>query len=337
MSQNSNVLIIQTAFLGDAVLVTSLLEKIRHESPQTKVQLLVRAGLEPIFEAYPHENLTKVWGYDKSKKLKSWFSLRKQLSKEKFDQVFVVQRFFGMGLLSVSMGAKKVTGFQENPVSFLFNESVKHRFGHGVHEVERNIDLVEKWLGKQFYAPFLSSTPSLPTPLKAKQYLCISPGSVWETKRLPLQTWIDFILQLPKDQAIVLMGAPNEMELSASIARACPQHNIHNLTGKLGLLEAIGVYQQAALAFVNDSGPLHICSSVNTPTVAIFCSTTPEFGFGPLATWNRVIESNEILTCKPCGSHGKKNCPLGHYACGHGIQVNQLQEAYTDFLSARSE
>lgn len=337
MTQNSNVLIIQTAFLGDAVLITSLLEKIRHESPQTRVQLLVRAGLEPIFEAYPHEVLTKVWGYDKSKKLKSWLALRTQLAKENFDQVFVVQRFFGMGLLSVSIGAKQVIGFNENPLSFLFTNSVKHRFGNSVHEVERNTDLLEKWLGKQFYAPFLSSTPSLPVSLQAKQYLCISPGSVWETKRLPLQTWINFIQGLPKEQAIVLMGAPNETELSSKIAHACPEHNIHNLTGKLGLLEAIAVYQQAALAFVNDSGPLHICSAVNTPTVAVFCSTTPEFGFGPLSAWNRIIESKEELTCKPCGSHGKKACPLSHYACGNGIQVNQLQEAYQDFLSARSE
>lgn len=337
MSQNSNVLIIQTAFLGDAVLITSLLEKIRHESPQTKVQLVVRAGLELIFEAYPHEVLTKVWGYDKSKKLKSWLALRKQLSQENFDQVFVVQRFFGMGLLGVSIGAKKVVGFRENPVSFLFHEAVKHRFGKGVHEVERNIDLVEKWLGKQFYGPFLSPTPHAISNLAPKKYVCISPGSVWETKRLPLQTWIDFIHGLPEDQAVVLMGAPNESELSAKIAAACPQHLIHNLTGQLGLLEAIRVYQQAAVAFVNDSGPMHICSAVNTPTVAVFCSTTPDFGFGPLATWNRVIESKEHLACKPCGSHGKKNCPLGHYACGHGIRVNQLQEAYQAFLSARSE
>jgi heptosyltransferase-2 len=242
-----------------------------------------------------------------------------------------------MGLLSISIGAKKVTGFQENPVSFLFQESIKHRFGQGVHEVERNIDLVEKWLGKQFYAPFLSTTPNKLKDLEPETYLCISAGSVWETKRLPLQTWIDFIHGLPKDQAIVLMGAPNEIELSSKIEAACPEHLIYNFTGKLGLLEAISVYQQAAVAFVNDSGPMHICSAVNTPTVAVFCSTTPEFGFGPLSTWKRVVESKENLACKPCGSHGKNACPLSHYACGHGVQVNQLQEAYKDFLSARSE
>jgi len=64
MSQASKVLIIQTAFLGDAVLITSLLEKIRLESPNTLVHLLVRKGLEGIFKAYPYSHLVQVWNYD---------------------------------------------------------------------------------------------------------------------------------------------------------------------------------------------------------------------------------------------------------------------------------
>ena len=76
MSQASKVLIIQTAFLGDAVLITSLLEKIRLESTNTLVHLLVRKGLEDVFKAYPHGNLGQVWTYDKSDKLNSWWALR---------------------------------------------------------------------------------------------------------------------------------------------------------------------------------------------------------------------------------------------------------------------
>jgi len=134
MSHASKVLIIQTAFLGDAVLITSLLEKIRLESPSTSVHLLVRKGLEDIFKAYPHDHLAQVWTYDKRNKLKSWWTLRNELTKEKFDQVFVAQRFFGMGLLSISIGAKKVIGFDKNPLSLFFDEKIKHEFGQGKHE-----------------------------------------------------------------------------------------------------------------------------------------------------------------------------------------------------------
>jgi heptosyltransferase-2 len=195
MSQASKVLIIQTAFLGDAVLITSLLEKIRLESPNTSVHLLVRKGLEGIFKAYPYGHLVQVWTYDKRNKLNSWWSLRNDFTNEKFDQVFVAQRFFGMGLLSISIGAKKVVGFDKNPLSLFFDEKVPHEFGQGKHETERNTQLLASWLGPQVHKPFLDARDAGPMPvdLQPKKYLCISPGSVWETKRFPVHKWIEFI------------------------------------------------------------------------------------------------------------------------------------------------
>jgi ADP-heptose:LPS heptosyltransferase len=39
----------------------------------------------------------------------------------------------------------------------------------------------------------------------------------------------------------------------------------------------------AKMNYVNDSGPLHLASAMNAPITAFFCSTVPEFGFGPLS------------------------------------------------------
>jgi heptosyltransferase-2 len=333
MSISNKVLIIQTAFLGDAILISSLLEKIRLESPETSIHLLVRKGNESIFQAYPHQNLTKVWAYDKKHKWTSWKALQKDLKSESFDQVFVAQRFFGMGLLSLTIGANKVIGFDKNPLSWFFTERVEHEWGNGKHETERNTALLTSWLGPKVYKPFLSLPGDNILPVQ--DYICISPGSVWETKRTPVSVWIDFIKLLPASQPVVLMGAPNEVHLAEKIAKACPESQIINEAGKHGLVDAIRIYQHSLMSFVNDSGPMHICSAVDTPTVAVFCSTIPAFGFGPLATWNRIVEVD--LACRPCGDHGKKSCPLGHYACGNQITGNQLFEAYKDLLAARSK
>ncbi len=132
------------------------------------------------------------------------------------------------------------------------------------------------------------------------------------------------------------MGAPNELDLSNEIAQACPNHRIFNEAGKHGLVDAIRIYQQSLMSYVNDSGPMHICSAVNTPTVAVFCSTIPSFGFGPLSDWNRIIEVKD-LTCRPCGDHGKKSCPLQHYACGNQITGDSLFQSYQELLASRSE
>lgn len=337
MYQVSKVLIIQTAFLGDAVLITSLLEKIRIESPKTSIHILIRKGFEDVFKSYPHPNLSKVWSYDKSKKLKSWIMLRKVLTFEKYDQVFVSQRFFGMGLLSISIGAKKVVGFDKNPLSLLFNEKVKHEFGQGKHEIERNSQLLASWLGPKVHKPFLDTghVGELLSDLQPKKYLCISPGSVWETKRFPVKKWIDFIQLLPKNFEIVLMGSAVEKYLSDEIDKAFIEtgRKINNACGRFSLFEAIVVYQHCQMSFVNDSGPLHICSALNTPTIAVFCSTVPAFGFGPLSDLNQVIEVEEKLACRPCGDHGKKSCPEFHFNCANSIDVNKMFKAYQMFLT----
>jgi heptosyltransferase-2 len=329
MANSFKVLIIQTAFLGDAILATSLLEKIRIEAPETQIHLLVRKGNESIFQAYDYGNLAKVWSYDKKNKFRNWLELRKKLSVENFDKVFIVQRFFGMGLLSLCIGAKMVIGFNKNPLSMFFTKKIPHHFGNGDHEIKRNTSLLVDWLGEKVYKPYLNPPKmELPVGLKTKEYICISPGSVWETKRFPIHKWIEFIRLLPENQSIVLMGAPKEKELSNQIEQAFQGslRPIFNETGKHPLLASTYIFQQSKKSYVNDSGPMHICSAVNVPTVAIFCSTIPAFGFGPLADDSTIIEASEILACRPCGDHGKIHCPLGHFKCGNDIDVKRMYD-----------
>jgi heptosyltransferase-2 len=88
-----------------------------------------------------------------------------------------------------------------------------------------------------------------------------------------------------------------------------------NLCGKLNLLQSAALMQNAEMNFVNDSAPLHIASAMNAPVTAIYCSTVPEFGFGPLSDHFKILQV-EKLSCKPCGLHGYKSCPKGHFKCG---------------------
>jgi heptosyltransferase II len=76
--------------------------------------------------------------------------------------------------------------------------------------------------------------------------------------------------------------------------------------------------------FVNDSGPLHFASATDAPVTGVFCSTVPAFGYGPLSTTSHIVEVDAFLACRPCGIHGKKECPMGHFLCGRKIRVDQL-------------
>jgi heptosyltransferase-2 len=85
----------------------------------------------------------------------------------------------------------------------------------------------------------------------------------------------------------------------------------------------------ALMNYVNDSAPLHFASAVNAPVTAVYCSTIPAFGFGPLSDERFIVEIPEPLECRPCGLHGYKACPLGHFNCAYHIGDHQLLQTLT--------
>ena len=93
-----------------------------------------------------------------------------------------------------------------------------------------------------------------------------------------------------------------------------------NLAGKLSLMQSAALIKNAKRNFVNDSGPLHLASAMNAPVSDFFCSTTPLFGFGPLSDDSEIIEV-ENLSCRPCGLHGHKECPMGNFRCGNELKI----------------
>jgi heptosyltransferase-2 len=69
---------------------------------------------------------------------------------------------------------------------------------------------------------------------------------------------------------------------------------------------------------------MHLASSMNAPVTAVYCSTIPAFGFGPLSDQQYIVETSKPLVCKPCGLHGRSACPEGHFACALSISNDQL-------------
>jgi heptosyltransferase-2 len=69
---------------------------------------------------------------------------------------------------------------------------------------------------------------------------------------------------------------------------------------------------------------MHFASAMDAPVAAVYCSTVPSFGFGPLSTQSHIIEVQQPLPCRPCGLHGKATCPLGHFNCARLISSQQL-------------
>jgi heptosyltransferase-2 len=157
------------------------------------------------------------------------------------------------------------------------------------------------------------------TQWKNETYYCLAPASVWFTKQAPPAVW-QYVMEKFDEEGVrfYLLGGPNDYELCESIKLISQRNNVHNLAGKLSLMQSAALMKDAKRNFVNDSGPLHIASAGNAPVSAFFCSTISEFGFGPLSNDSSVIEVKN-LACRPCGLHGHTACPKGHFHCGNGL------------------
>lgn len=349
------ILLIQTAFIGDVILATSLIESVHKKYPTAKIDFLLRKGNENLLQKHPFLNDVLIW--DKKNKYKSLFALLKQIRKTNYDAVLNLQRFGATGLLTAFSKAKIKAGFKKNPFSFAFT----HKYDHIIttnpnspHEIERNSKVLESIAINEIAKPKLY--PSLEDKDKIKEliqndFICIAPTSVWFTKQFPLHKWIDFIeklileeqnnQKLPPNFTIYLLGAPSDFDscqkIIDEVESKLNQNNLFfkviNLAGKLSLMQSAALMEHAKLVLANDSAPLHLASSVNAPVCAIFCSTVPAFGFTPLSDKSFIVETKKELDCRPCGLHGYKACPKGHFECADSIKTEQILEIVNPIIN----
>ncbi len=324
------ILIIQTSFIGDVVLATALIEKIHRYSPGASIDFLVRKGNETLLLNNPYLNEVLVWD-KKQNKLKSLFTLLKKIRAIRYDKVINLQRYFSTGMLTAFSGAKQTIGFNKNPLSFLFSKKVDHVFDlqHTTHEVERNNKLIKDFTDDSLSKPVLYPSPAdneLVEPYMQQPYVTMTPSSVWFTKKYPLEKWIDLINSFDPVYIIYLLGGKENVAECEIILSTVTNKNVKILSGKLSFLQSAALMKSAVMNYVNDSAPLHFASAVNAPVTAIFCSTVPAFGYTPLSDRSFIVETTEQLKCRPCGLHGYKACPLGHFKCAYTINTNQLVE-----------
>lgn len=322
-------LVIQTAFIGDVVLATALVEKLHAFFPGAEIDFLLRKGNEGLLKAHPYLNEVLIWN-KKSGKYKSLWKLLKYIRTKRYDKIINIQRYGATGFLTAFSNAKESIGFDKNPFSRFFNVRVQHNMLNkedSPHEIERNLSLIRHFTDDSVYKPRLY--PGVDDNINVEEwktvpYICVAPASVWFTKQYPAEKWISFIQTIPYQYTVYLLGAPGEKTLCERIQKAVTNKKIISLAGKLSFLQSASLMQGAVMNYVNDSAPMHFASAMNAPVTAVYCSTVPAFGYGPLSDKKYIVEVAEKLDCRPCGLHGYKACPLGHFKCANNIKDEQL-------------
>jgi heptosyltransferase-2 len=327
--------VVQTAFLGDVVLTTPLLEVLaaRHGP----VDVVTTPAAAALLETHPA--VRRVWRYDKRGREAGLAGLRRlaaSLRAEGYARAVLPHRSWRSGALAVWAGIPERIGFDDAPARLTYTTRVARP--HGGHEVERLLALAggagsgergaegtappvrlgltdadraaaDRWLAEAGIAP---------------GFVALAPGSIWGTKRWPGYGELAARL-VAGGREVVVVGGAEDAKLADEVV-AAGSGKIASAAGVLALRASAALISRAGVLVTNDSAPLHLATATGTRVVAIFGPTVPAFGFGPRGPLDRVVE-HPGLDCRPCSPHGPQACPLGHHRCMREVGVEAVVEA----------
>lgn len=335
-SQPSKILVIQTAFLGDAVLTTPLLSALKEQFPNASLSVLCTPQIRDIFERHPA--VADVILFDKhgaGRSLKAQWQLIRQVAERGYDMAIIPHRSFTSALMAKLAGIPRRVGFSSSQGRWLMTETVP--FQWGVHDVERNLALLKALGVRQSAGELTLETDSTAVETvrrrlaeegvkDGQRLIGVNPGSVWATKRwLPagFAAVTDRLIRELGAQVVFIGGLKDEVVMQEILGMM--KEKPINWVGKTTLPELIAVIARCQAFLTNDSGPMHIAVARRVPTVALFGPTTRELGFFPYGSGHMVIEKS--LECRPCGLHGADACPLGHFHCMKWITPDEVFDA----------
>ncbi len=117
---------------------------------------------------------------------------------------------------------------------------------------------------------------------------------------------------------VFIGGSSDTAYVKEVIADLLDKDRVLNLSGRTKLAELIGIISRCKIFISNDSGPLHVASSLGVPTVSFFGPEIPTL-YGPLS--DRALVFYESAYCSPClNVYNAKTAPCG----GNNICMQQL-------------
>lgn len=328
----TTIAIVQTAFLGDTALSMIFADQVRRAFPEARVLFVCRPDGESLARANPA--ISQVLVFDKrgrDRGLGGIFRMAIRLRQQGAEIAFCLQRSIRTALVAFASRASVRVGFDTAAGASLLTHRATYR--RDQHEIERNAALIEA-LGIEppaFDVPLeLRLDARQQEQLAAAHQSCngrpivaIAPGAVWETKRWLRERFADVAERFRRDgAAVVFIGGPADAALCEQLAATT---DAISLAGTLDPAATVAFLRTCSVLIANDSAPTHLATLAACPTVTIFGSTVPEFGFAPRAPGSAVAEP-PALPCRPCTDHGRRRCPRGTLECMHSITAEDVFE-----------
>jgi heptosyltransferase-2 len=338
------ILVIQTAFIGDAILTLPMIQKLKKMIPGSEIDVISNPVTSEIFSASPYVN--KVTCLDKKGEHKSFFSLikfAKEIRSRNYMRIYSPHRSFRTAFIVMQSAVRETYGFTNSSFRHVYKHLIDYRYDH--HEVQRNLDLA----GFDYSSEDWHILPELEIPGNVKENVrdffanyninnhvaVVAPGSVWNTKVYPAEYFKKIIGYLVDNYGkVLLIGGESDISLCTNLASGFKQ-NVMSVAGKFTLLETIELLKNSKILISNDSAPTHFGICVDIPVLTLYCSTTANFGFYPYNEKSGYLSYDDLF-CKPCGIHGHSKCPVNTFDCGYNLKPETVISKIEEILNVKN-
>lgn len=330
-----NLLVRGVNWIGDAVMTMPALKALRKELPDTKISLLVKPWVAPLFENNPFIDDIILYE-DKYYSISGKFRLSSVLRTKSFCSSILFQNAFDAALIAFLSGIPQRIGYNRDLRGFLLTDSIPfNNDDRKIHHIEYYLNILRQaGINAEFSLPYIYL--SLNERLRARDALMglkrpvvgVNPGASYgSTKRWQPEKFAEVTRRIISELggSVVIFGGQSETGIAEEIASKSQITNVKSqiltMTGKTDLRELSALISECDTLLTNDSGPMHIGYAVRTPLVAIFGSTDPELT-GPVGIGNTVIRKN--TDCSPCF---ERTCSRNKMDCMDAITADEVFDA----------
>lgn len=339
-SNLQKILVRGTNWIGDAVMTTPALQRLRSSFPRAQITLLATPRTTRLFEGSPY--FDDVIEYRRREEgVKALFAAAKELRARRYDLAVLFQNAFEAALLARLGGVKLRIGFAEQGRGFLLTHQLYRGPGHrNRHQTLDYLEIVAECERACLGSNFCPSTPH-PLPsltanneqrnaaakwleqFPARPLIALNTAATnshakcWPADRFAALA--DRLVEQLEAQ-IIFIGAEAERENAENVRLQMKQPGALNLAGQTSMAELIGLLDACDLVVSNDTGPAHIAAALGRPTLTIF-GPTNEFETSPTGPRSQLIRA-EGIECARC-MH--RECPIDH-RCMTRIEVVEVLE-----------
>ena len=335
------ILVIRYRFAGDMILTVPFLRNLRRAYPDAQIDMLVSPNSGEVIQNCPYVNnfiyfdTSRKHKYENgSGRKKSFWYYAGLLKENKYDKAYVLKRSFSSAVLAFFAGIKERAGFDTEHRGFLLTKRVK--YDTEKHESLCFLDVL-KADGIQVKDTYLEnwvkeeSVQKVKSLLKengisgSEKYAAVNAAASNHYKMWPLENFAAIIEYLSNEKGLrtVFIGAECDYGLYEKM-RFKTQLKLPpvNLCGKLNLQDSLALIKNAEFMLGNDSGNLHMASSVHTPVIGLY-------GPMPFEKWKALGDNNILLKddldCMPCSL--KRKCQKDR-ACLRAITIEEVKKAF---------